>query len=162
MSAPGMAPTVANQGGSPGATQSSDGMSTVMVDPKGKQQEKKQPDCGGSSFTSFGLLAVMFVVFYFFLIRPQQKRQKEHQSMLNALIKGDKVITSGGLLGTIVSLTDRFATVEVADRVRIRVLRSHISGKQALGNDESSPSDSAPTETVSGRKKGKNKDKENA
>ncbi|MBU1240065.1 preprotein translocase subunit YajC [Myxococcota bacterium] len=133
-----------------------------MVDSKGKKQEEKAPGCQGSNLTSFGLLAVMFVVFYFFLIRPQQKRQKAHQVMLNALGKGDSVITTGGLLGTIVSLTDRYATVEVADKIRVRVLRSHISGKQTLGNEEASPSATAPVEKGSGRRKGKNNKKDNA
>ncbi len=101
---------------------------------------------------SLVLLGVMFVVFYLFLIRPQQKRQKEMQVMLNALTKGDRVITSGGMLGTIVSLTDQIVTLEVGNKTTIKVLRSHVQGKQAAlsgeaegkkGNDkESKESDS--------------------
>ncbi len=107
-----------------------DGMiQTVAEKPK---QEKSPGGCGGGDpMFSFLLLGVMFVVFYLFLIRPQQKRQKELAAMLNALTKGDRVITSGGMLGTIVSITDQIVTLEVGDKVRIKVLRSHVQGKQA-------------------------------
>lgn len=98
---------------------------------------------------SFILLGVMFVVFYLFLIRPQQKRQKEMQGMLNALDKGDRVVTSGGVLGTIVSLNDQVITLEVADKVRIKVMRSHIQGKQP-----------GPVNSSEGDNKKKNNDKE--
>ncbi len=69
----------------------------------------------------------IFVLFYFLLIRPAQKRQKKHQNLVNQLKKGDSVITSSGILGIIYGLTDSFVTLEVADNVRIRVLRSQIS-----------------------------------
>lgn len=127
----------------------------ITVDSKGKEK-KKDAGCAAMPFSSFGLLIVMFVAFYFILIRPQQKRQKEHNSMLNQLIKGDKVVTSGGILGTIVSLTDRYATLEVSDKMKIRVLRSHIAGKQTLGN-ATAKNDEQP----SGKKSKKSK-KDNA
>ena len=69
----------------------------------------------------------IFLLFYFLLIRPAQKRQKKHQQLVNQLKKGDSVITSSGILGIIYGLTDSFVTLEVADNVRIRVLRSQIS-----------------------------------
>ena len=69
----------------------------------------------------------IFLLFYFLLIRPAQKRQKKHQELVNQLKKGDSVITSSGILGIIYGLTDSFVTLEVADNVRIRVLRSQIS-----------------------------------
>lgn len=69
----------------------------------------------------------IFILFYFLLIRPAQKRQKKHQNLVNQLKKGDSVITSSGILGIIYGLTDSFVTLEVADNVRIRVLRSQIS-----------------------------------
>ena len=71
--------------------------------------------------------ALIFVLFYFLLIRPAQKRQKKHQSLVSQLKKGDSVITSSGILGSIYGLTDSFVTLEVADNVRIRVLRAQIS-----------------------------------
>lgn len=76
-------------------------------------------------------LVLMFVIFYLFLIRPQQKKQKEHQSMLSALRKGERVITTGGILGTITGLTDQYAVIEIQEKVRLKILRSHIAGKQA-------------------------------
>ena len=69
----------------------------------------------------------IFLLFYFLMIRPAQKRQKKHQALVNKLKKGDHVITSSGILGVIYGLTDNFVTLEVADNVRIRVLRSQIS-----------------------------------
>jgi preprotein translocase subunit YajC len=84
--------------------------------------------CGGGQGGFFMPMALIFVVFYFMLIRPQQKKQKEQQDWLKALKKGDEVVTSGGLIGKIAGLTDNTVTLEV-DKVRLKVLRSHISGK---------------------------------
>jgi preprotein translocase subunit YajC len=81
--------------------------------------------------TSLIPLILMFVVFYFLLIRPQQKRAKEHQSMLSNLKRGDQIITNGGLVGKVTGLSDKIVTLEVAEKIRLRVLRSHIAGKQA-------------------------------
>ena len=69
----------------------------------------------------------IFLLFYFLLIRPAQKKQKKHQELINQLKKGDHVITSSGITGVIYGLTDSFVILEVADKVRIRVLRSHVS-----------------------------------
>ncbi|WP_438997556.1 preprotein translocase subunit YajC, partial [Candidatus Puniceispirillum sp.] len=70
---------------------------------------------GGLTETGFGLLPIIFVmvIFYFLLIRPQQKRAKQHKEMLGALRRGDKIITSGGLTGSIVKVVDDSETVEV-------------------------------------------------
>lgn len=75
------------------------------------------------------MMAIMFVVFYFMLLRPQQKRQKEQDAMLKALRKGDKVRTSGGIRGEIAELTDNEVTLLIADKVKINILRSHIAAK---------------------------------
>jgi preprotein translocase subunit YajC len=72
-------------------------------------------------------LILMFVVFYFLLIRPQQKRQKERMAMLNALKKGDKVITIGGIHGTIVDLTEDRVTLKVSDNTRLVFERSSVN-----------------------------------
>ncbi|GAA0354854.1 preprotein translocase subunit YajC [Bacillus horti] len=72
-------------------------------------------------------LVLMFAVFYFLLIRPQQKRQKERNQMLDALQKGDKVVTIGGLHGTIVELTESNATLKVSENVRLTFERSAIN-----------------------------------
>ncbi len=69
----------------------------------------------------------IFAIFYFLVIRPQVKRQKTHQKFISELKKGDEIITSSGILGTIGGLTDRFVTLEIADGVSIKVLRSQIA-----------------------------------
>jgi preprotein translocase subunit YajC len=77
---------------------------------------------------SFLPLILMFVVFYFLLIWPQQKKAKTHRQVLSNLRKGDEVVTSGGLYGTITGLTDTVVTLEIAEKVRIKVARSSIAG----------------------------------
>jgi len=74
-------------------------------------------------------MLLMFGVFWFILIRPQVKRQKEHQNMLSKLEKGDKIITRGGLVGKITGVTDAVLTLEIQEKVRVHVLRSHVDGK---------------------------------
>ena len=73
------------------------------------------------------MLAMMFAVLYFLILRPQQKRQREVDDMLKALRKGDKVRTSGGIRGEIIDLTDTEVTLLIAEKVKINVLRSHIA-----------------------------------
>jgi preprotein translocase subunit YajC len=80
-------------------------------------------------------LLLMFAVFYFLLIRPQQKKQRRHQDMLKALKVGDRVITSGGICGTIVEGGDPFVKIEIADRVRVEVGRSYIAGRVGSPRD---------------------------
>ena len=72
---------------------------------------------------------LMFLVIYLLLIRPAGKQRREHQAMLTALKKDDEIITTGGIVGRIVSLDDRLATVEIADKVKVRVLRDRIAGR---------------------------------
>jgi len=76
------------------------------------------------------MLAIV-AVFYFVLIRPQQKRAKEHREMLQNLKKGDLVVTTGGLIGKISGMTESVVTLEVAEKIRLRVLRGQIASKQA-------------------------------
>ena len=84
---------------------------------------------GGNDTFGFILpLVLMFAIFYFLLIRPQQKRQKERNNMLNSLQKGDQVITIGGLHGTIVDLTEERVTLKVADNVRLVFERAAVNG----------------------------------
>jgi preprotein translocase subunit YajC len=82
---------------------------------------------GAGGFSSFIPLILMFVIFYFLLIRPQQKKAKEHREMIAALKKGDRVVTSGGLHGRITGLDDTTLTVEIADRVRVKISRGNVS-----------------------------------
>ena len=86
------------------------------------------PGFGGpGQMLNFLPLVLVFVVFYFLLIRPQQKKAKDHQQMLTRLKKNDEVMTSGGIYGKVVALTDTVVTLEVAPNVRIRVNRPQIS-----------------------------------
>jgi preprotein translocase subunit YajC len=73
-------------------------------------------------------LILMFVVFYFLLIWPQQKKSKAHRQVLANLQKGDNVVTSAGIYGTITGLTDTVVTLEIAEKVRIKVARSSVAG----------------------------------
>ena len=83
---------------------------------------------GASGFVNFIPLILMFVIFYFLLIRPQQKKAKEHREMIGNLKKGDRVITSGGIYGTITGLEDNTITVEIAEKVRVKVSRGNVAG----------------------------------
>jgi len=94
---------------------------------------------GGSPFASISALAplvLMFVVFYFLLIRPQQKQKREKSQMLANLKKGDKVISQGGILGTVVGLTDNVVTLKIADQVRVECLRSSVVGLWGTEGEE--------------------------
>lgn len=82
-----------------------------------------------ASAQPFIFMLLMFAVFWFILIRPQVKKQKAHQAMLAALNKGDMVVTRGGLVGKISGVADQVLTIELQEKVRVRVLRSHVDGK---------------------------------
>ena len=83
----------------------------------------------GGSFSVFVPLVLMFAVFYFLLIRPQQKKQRQQQDMLKSLKVGDRVMTTGGLYGTIVAGGDQIVKLEIADKVRVDIGRTYIAGK---------------------------------
>jgi preprotein translocase subunit YajC len=85
------------------------------------------PSAPGGDLMAFLPMIAIFVVFYFLLIRPQQKRAKEQKTMLEALQKGDEVVTAGGVVGRIAKLSEQYATVEVAPNVEISVQRSAIA-----------------------------------
>ena len=81
----------------------------------------------------FGLI---FVIFYFMIIRPQQKRQKERQKMLDALEKGDKILTAGGIYGTVVGIEDKMVLVQIADNVKVKVDRGSVGSVLKEANSE--------------------------
>jgi len=87
----------------------------------------------GNPLTSFLPLIIIFVLFYFLLIRPQQKRMKDHRKMVSELAKGDEVVTNGGTLGKITGIDDNFVTLEVAKGVEIRVQRSAVQAMMPKG-----------------------------
>ncbi|MCB9957840.1 MAG: preprotein translocase subunit YajC [Rhodospirillaceae bacterium] len=90
-------------------------------------QEAGAADGGGGLLIQILPLVLIFVVFYLLLIRPQQKRMKTHREMLGALRRGDRVVTGGGIVGTVTKTGDDELTVEIAEGVRVRVLRSTVS-----------------------------------
>ncbi|MFT4195463.1 preprotein translocase subunit YajC [Ottowia sp.] len=79
-----------------------------------------------STLTSMLPLVLMFVVLYFIMIRPQMKKQKEHRAMIDALAKGDEVVTAGGMLGRIVSVSDGALGVQIANGVEVQMQRSAV------------------------------------
>lgn len=83
-----------------------------------------------SPYASLIMLVLMFAVFYFLLIRPQQKRAKEHKAVLDALQSGDNVITAGGIHGKIVGLQEGEVTLEIAPGVKIKVNRASVATKR--------------------------------
>ena len=80
-----------------------------------------------SQFAPLLMIAVFFVIFYFLLFRPQQKRAREHQNLVSKLASGDEVVTSGGLLGKVVEVGEIFITLEVADGVRVKVQKNQVT-----------------------------------
>ncbi len=78
-------------------------------------------------------IILIFVLFYFLLIRPQTKRAKEHKQMVGSLAKGDEVVTNGGILGRLTDIDEGFLTVEVADGVKIRVQRQAVAALMPKG-----------------------------
>jgi len=89
----------------------------------------------GKTLGQFIPLILIFVIFYFLLIRPQQKRIKEHKAMVEALTRGDNVVTSGGIVGKIIRVIDNEkAVVEIADNVNVQVIKSTIT--QVLSKTE--------------------------
>lgn len=89
-----------------------------------------------SAFEMFVPFIFIFVIFYFLIIRPQAKRQKDHQKFLAEVKRGDEVITSSGILGTVEGITDQFVTLEIAQGVRVKMLRSQIATSQKAATAE--------------------------
>jgi preprotein translocase subunit YajC len=91
-----------------------------------------------SPLSMFVPMAAIFVIFYFLLIRPQQKKQRDQETMLKAIEKGDDVVTSGGLHGKVTGVTDDILTVEIAalkgERVRVKVSRARIESVSKKGD----------------------------
>ena len=95
-------------------------------------------EAGG--LVSFMPLILIFGIFYFLLIRPQQKKQQKHRDLLGNLKRGDKIITTGGIYGTIEGLTDTTLQIKIANQVKVKVSRSAIAGLQQAETTEDEPS----------------------
>lgn len=91
-----------------------------------------------SALAAAAPLVLIFIVFYFLLIRPQQKRLREHDGLIKSLRRGDKVVTGGGIIGLIQKVEDDVLVIEIAPEVKIRVMKdtiSHVVSKTAVAND---------------------------
>ena len=95
-------------------------------------------------------LVLIFVVFYFLLIRPQQKRAKNHRNMLAAVVRGDKIVTGGGIIGTVTKVVnDEELAVEIAEGIKIRVQRGLIASVQSKSQPSASSDPTASTNNES-------------
>ncbi len=95
---------------------------------------------GGDFMTTILMFAVIIAIFYFMILRPQQKKQKERQKLLESIKKGDKVVTAGGIHGTIVGVEDKTVLLQITDTVKVKVERSSISIINKVGEvDEVKP-----------------------
>jgi preprotein translocase subunit YajC len=81
---------------------------------------------GGGGFSGIFMMLIIFGIFYFVLIRPQQKKMKEHKKLIDNIKKDDKIITAGGMYGTVKNATPNTLTVEIADGVRVKIARSTV------------------------------------
>ena len=81
----------------------------------------------GSPLMGIVPFILMFVIFYFLLIRPQQKKAKEHREMISNIKKGDRIVTSGGIYGRVTGMDESTLTVEISDKVRVKVARGNVS-----------------------------------
>jgi len=91
---------------------------------------------GSGGFSSLIMMVVIFAIFYFILIRPQQKKMKDHKKMVEDLKKGDKIITSGGIYGTVVGTGTNTLKVEIADGVKVKIARNTVG--TVLSEEEAS------------------------
>ena len=92
-----------------------------------------QPGEGGGSFLPFLMLLTFFLFIYFVTIRPQQKRQKEHQTLVDSLEKGDEVMTSSGLVGRVENVKDRYISIKLNENVSINMQKEFVSSKLPKG-----------------------------
>ncbi len=84
-------------------------------------------EAGASSFMNFIPLIFMFAIFYFLLIRPQQKKAKEHKALLDSLQKGDQIVTAGGVHGKVTAIEEGIVTIEIANGVNVRINKGYIA-----------------------------------
>ncbi|QTA82428.1 Sec translocon accessory complex subunit [Desulfonema limicola] len=110
---------------------------------------------GQGGIASLVPLILMFVIFYFLLIRPQQKKAKEHQEMLKNLKKGDRIITNGGLYGQIIALDTESISLEIADKVRVKIGRGYVAGLLKSPSQEQSQKKQKPEKQKSDQLKSK-------
>ncbi|WP_374354335.1 preprotein translocase subunit YajC [Chitinimonas sp.] len=103
----------------------------MLISPAYAAAAPAQP--AGFDLMSFLPMVVIFVLFYFLMIRPQQKRMKEQKAMLDAITKGDEVISNGGVLGRVTKAGEQYLTIEIADGVEIVLQRAAVAAKLEKG-----------------------------
>lgn len=91
----------------------------------------------GFDIMQFLPMIVIFVLFWFLLVRPQQKRMKEQQKMLSEIQKGDEVVTQGGMIGRVTKATEQYLTLEIADKVEVSIQRGAVAAKLEKGTMKS-------------------------
>ncbi len=111
------------------------------------------PTAGPGALEAFLPIILIFVVFYFLLIRPQQKKMKQHKDMLSAIRRGDRIVTGGGIVGTVTKvIDDNEVQLEIAEGVRVRVQRALISS--VLAKTEAAPPSKEPANKDQGNEEG--------
>jgi preprotein translocase subunit YajC len=117
------------------------------------QQQGGSGGAAGALGSPLIMMVLMIGVIYLMMIRPQQKKAREHQEWLKSLKKGDEVVTQGGMVGRISGMSDTLVTLEVSEKVRIRVLRSSIQGKPPEAKKAAPAEEKAPAQTPAEDKK---------
>jgi preprotein translocase subunit YajC len=97
----------------------------------------QQGQGGGEIYSTLIMFALIIAIFYFMIIRPQQKRQKEREALLGQIKKGDKIITAGGIHGDVVGVEEKTLLIEIADKVKVKIERNSISVVNKQGEVES-------------------------
>ena len=105
----------------------------MLISPAYAQTAGAAQATTAASIATFAPLVLVFIVFYFLMIRPQQKRQRALQDAVSAVKKGDSVLTSGGILGKVTKVEDAVVEVEIAANVRVRVIKATIAEVTPLG-----------------------------
>jgi len=91
---------------------------------------------GGGGFSSLIMMVVIFAIFYLILIRPQQKKMKDHKKMVEELKKGDRIITSGGIYGTVENATTETLTIKIAEGVKVKITRGSVGAVVKEGEEK--------------------------
>jgi preprotein translocase subunit YajC len=99
---------------------------------------------GGSLISTLLMFGAMFAILYFVLIRPQQKQQKKHQTLLSGLKKGDEVVLSSGIMGKIFAVEDRIIILEISDKTKLKVLKQAVQGLVSSASEVPSPKEQSP------------------
>ncbi len=120
-------------------------LSLMMLASPAFAQEAAAPAGMSQNWASMAPLVIIFGIFYFLLIRPQQRKLKEHQTVLGALKKGDMIVTAGGKIGKVIKIADDVVTVELAPGVEVKVLKSTIAGLHK-------PAEAAPAKPAAKKK----------